>query len=70
MIKHHINGNHWGLTDYEIVSREGELTIVSEVLEDDIEIPVEKPVFEVPEEPEVVVYPINVDVSLGGISAD
>ncbi len=67
MIDRHINGNHWGLEDYEVVSREGEIMIVKEVEDEDIMLPFEKPVFTVAEVPEIVEYPYSVDASVDGV---
>jgi hypothetical protein len=52
----HLNGNHWGLEEYLIVWRSGELILARGAEASDIEIEFDRPKFIVPPEPPVVSY--------------
>lgn len=64
----HLNGNHWGLEDYWIVWRKGELVLTREKETSDVELKFDRPKFIVPPEPPVVKYanPGDINVSLEG----
>lgn len=53
-LKRHLVGNHWGLKNYYVVWRQGELVLAAEELGGDIDINFKKPEFVDPPTPEVV----------------
>jgi len=61
----HLNGNHWGLEDYVIVWRQGELVLAHEKEESDIEVKFDRPKFIVPPEPPVVKYANPGEINAG-----
>jgi len=64
----HLNGNHWGLTSYEVVWRSGEIVLARDVETGDTVLSFDRPKFIVPPEPEVVKYanPSDIKVTLEG----
>lgn len=67
-VTQHLNGNHWGLENYWIVWRQGELVLAREKKESDTELTFDRPKFIVPPKPPVVKYanPDDINVTLEG----
>jgi hypothetical protein len=67
-VTQHLNGNHWGLENYWIVWRQGQIVLAREKEESDIELTFDRPKFIVPPEPPVVKYanPGDINVTLQG----
>jgi hypothetical protein len=63
-----LEGNHWGLEDYVVVWRQGELVLAREEESGDIDINFKRPTFSVPPEPEVVNHKVGtIQASMGSL---
>lgn len=62
-VTRHLNGNHWGLENYEIVWRDEEIVLAREVEQGDIKLQFDRPKFGVAPEPPVVKYATAKDIN-------